>query len=175
MASPYLSFTKSNKITEAVLELHKLNSEFKDYKSNFENQKEKLQNKIKDYTDKNNLEEFGIESKLGMFKIRPVINKKIIWDIDKLSGKLDKEILNEITDKQYTINDMDGLITYLKSCGVNPRKFKEFLNIDKKINDKKVDELCQLGDITENDITGCYEVQANFSYIKISELEQVEE
>lgn len=159
------------KIREASYKLNKINNDFKLYEKNYKEEKEQLQNIIKGYTDKNKIDEFGVKTKEGFFKIRPVINKKITWDIDKLSNKLDKEILDEVIIKQYSINDFDGLISYLKKCGVNPKKFKQFINVEKKVDNKKIDELGQFGEIDIEDLSGCFEIQATFSHVKISELE----
>lgn len=174
MESQFVSKEQKRKITKAVKDLDSLNKTFKDHEEKYKAEKDRLQKIIKDYTDKSNLEEFDFDDNLSHYKVRPIITKKIIWDIDKLSEKLDKEILNEILDRQYSINDFDSLVEYLKSCGVDPNKFKKFIEVKKTVNNKKVDELSQLGDISSDDLSGCYELQANFSYVKISLLEMQE-
>lgn len=159
------------KVKKAVIELEELNSNFKWEEEKYKKRKSELQDIIKGYADKHNVEEFGFNFGNTFKKIKPIINKKITWDIGKLSKKVSKEILNEVVDKKYSINDMDGLIAYLKSCGVNPKEFKKFINVEKSVNNKKIDELGQLGEIDIEQLSGCYELQANFSYVKISNLE----
>lgn len=168
MESKFASKKQKQKIIKTVKELDSLNKTFKDQEEKYKAEKDRLQKIIKDYTDESNLEEFDFNDNLSHYKVRPVINKKINWDIDKLSKKLDKEVLNEILVKEYSINDFGNLIEYLKSCGVDPKKFKKFIDVKKTVNNKKIDELSQLGDIKEDDLSGCYELQANFSYVKIS-------
>lgn len=163
--------SKEKRIQKAVIELEELNMQFKSEEEKYKKRKNELQDLIKGYTDKHNVEEFGFNFGNTFKKIRPVITKKITWDIKKLSDKLDKEIFNEVVKKKYTINNMDDLIKYLKSCGVNAKKFKKFIDVEESVDNKKIDELGQLGEIDIEQLSGCYELQANFSYVKISNLE----
>mgnify|MGYP007070231528 CR=1 FL=1 len=174
MGERSVSKKQQQKIIKTVKELDSLNKSFKEQEERYKAEKDRLQNIIKEYTDKSELEEFDFDDESSHYKVRPIINRKITWDIDKLSEKLDKGILNEVIDKEYTINDFDSLIRYLKSCGVDPKKFKKFIDVKKSVNNKKIDELSQLGDISAEDIIGCYELQANFSYVKIS-LQELQE
>lgn len=162
---------KGNQINKAVVELNSLNKIFKSQKESYEKRKSELQDLIKGYTDKHKIEEFGFQAGTTFYKVRPVIQKKIVWYVDKLSKRLDKEILNEVVKKTYTINDFDSLVLYLKSCGVNPKTFKKFIDVKKEVDNKKIDELGELGEIDIEKLSGCYELQANFSYVKISESE----
>lgn len=160
---------KAKQLYKAVVELNTLNNEHKLNEEHYKKRKDELQGFINGYIEKRKISGFGFQDGKSFFTAKPIINKKIIWDIDKLSKKVDKEILNEVVDKTYTINDFDGLVEYLKSCGVNPKVFKKFINVKKEVNNKKVDELGHLGEINIKKLTGCYELQANFSYIKITE------
>lgn len=95
--------------------------------------------------------------------------KKVIWDVKKLKEKMDKEKFNAVVTKQYTITDMNGLIRYLKSCGVDPKKFKKYLEVTQSVDEKTLDQLYNTGVITKNDISGCYEVKMSEPYIRITE------
>lgn len=171
MESTFTSKKQKAKISKLVSDLDSLNETFRADKELYEAKKQTLQSEIKKYTDKNNWDKINIDIGNFNYQATPVINKKITWDLDKLSKKLDKELLNEITDKEYSINDFNGLVKYLKSCGVDPKKFKKFIDVKKSVNNKKVDELSQMGEISIDDLTGCYELQANFSYVKITKQE----
>ena len=151
--------SKEKNVRTAVIELKKLNARFKSDEEQYKKRKSELQDIIKGYADKHNVEEFGFNFGNVFTKVKPIITKKITWDIPKLKKKLSKEIFNEVVDKKYTINNMDDLITYLKSCGVDPKKFKKFVDVEE----------------TVNKLSGCYELQANFSYVKISDLEAAED
>lgn len=172
MDNLFLLSDKQKKIKMAVIELDKLNSSFKQQEEAYKHRKDELQTVIKDYADQNNLSEFGFKSKKGLIKARPILNTKITWFVDKLSEKLSKNVFSEVMSKTYTITDFDGLVSYLKSCGVDPKEFKKFIDVEQKVDDKKIDQLSKLGEITQEQLAGCYEVQATLKYIKISELEE---
>lgn len=50
-----------------------------------------------------------------------------------------------VIDKSYTITDINRLIIYLKSCDVDPKAFKSFINVTKTVDEKKLDKLADLG------------------------------
>lgn len=164
-----------------VVQLNELNNEFKKTEDEYKAKKSSLCSVLKDYMALKKIDSLDFLFKAGRYKDRPtnfsikhVCPKKIIFDPDKMEKKLskmDKNDLSEIIHKTYKINDIDGLIEYLKSCGVNPKKFKEFLTIEKVVDNKKVDEFSKIGKITEKDVEGCYTVKENESYFKISEVE----
>lgn len=105
-------------------------------------------------------------------KLKRVQSVKVKFDTVKLRKKLDKETFNDVSETVYKINDMQGLVSYLKECDVDPNIFKSFIDVETKINQKKLDNLYDLGEVTEEDIEGCYELQTGNLYFKISEVEQ---
>lgn len=164
-----------SKIGKISNELYLLNQEHDKAERIYKEKKQKLYSQIKQYTEENNIDSYGIKNKFGTFKFVPVVTKKIVWDIDKIKSKVDKKLLKQFVDKEYTINDFDGLVTYLKSCGVNPKMFASYLNVKETVNKKKLDQLSDLGEITEQDIEGCYKIEVNSEYIRISELVERED
>lgn len=105
--------------------------------------------------------------KLSVTRVR---TKKVVWLLDKLKKKLTKEIYKEIVDKTYTVNDMNGLIKYLKTCGVDPKRFKKFIDVEEEINQVKMDFYYDTGKVKQSDVDGCYEVKMGEPYIRITEL-----
>ena len=105
-------------------------------------------------------------------KVTRVRKKSITWDIDKLKKKLDKKVIKKIVTKNYTINDMNGLIEYLKECGVNPKKFKKFLTVDEELNEIELNRLYDLGEINKEQVNGCYKLEMSEPYIKLTEQKQ---
>ena len=63
--------------------------------------------------------------KLNVTRVR---TKKVTWLLDKLKQKLGKDVYSEVVDKTYTVNDMQRLSRYLKSCGGEPKKIKKFID-----------------------------------------------
>lgn len=107
--------------------------------------------------------------KLNVTRIR---TKKITWMLDKLKHKLGKDIYSEVVDKTYTVNDMHGLIKYLKSCGVDPKKFKKFIDVDETLNEAKLNTYYETGALKKEDIERCYDVKMGEPYIRLTELKR---
>lgn len=98
-----------------------------------------------------------------------VRTKKIVWLLDKLKSKLSKEVYKDVVDKTYTITDMDGLIKYLKKCGVEPKKFKKYIEVHEHLNETKLNNYYDTGVINKKELEGCYEVKLSEPYIRLTE------
>lgn len=105
-------------------------------------------------------------------RITRVRNKKVVWFLEKIKKKLDKKIYNKIVDKTYTISNMPGLIEYLRSCGVDPKKFKTFIDVDERIDEQKLNICYETGEIKKSELAGCYNVTLGDPYIRLTELKQ---
>ena len=70
---------------------------------------------------------------------------------------------------------MPGLVEYLKSYGVDPKKFKSFISAEEKVLSEKLEQLEALGEISKEDLAGCYEVKPRSSYLRISVAEEEED
>lgn len=70
----------------------------------------------------------------------------------------------DVIDKSYTITDIDSLIIYLKSCGVDPKVFKSFINVTKTVDEKKLDKLADLGLIRKEQLEGCYTLKCKKTF-----------
>ena len=84
--------------------------------------------------------------------------QKISVDFDavKLENVLSKQLRKQVIIKRYEIIDYDGLVKYLKDCGVNPKIFKQFLNVSKTVDVQELERLEELGKITKEQIQNCY-------------------
>ena len=107
--------------------------------------------------------------KLNVTRIR---TKKVTWLLDKLKQKLGKDIYKDVVDKTYTINDIQGLIKYLKSCGVDAKKFKKFIDVAEELDETKLDTYYETGALKKSDIEGCYDVKIGEPYIRLTELKR---
>ena len=107
--------------------------------------------------------------KLNVTRIR---TKRVTWLLDKLKQKLRKDIYKDVVDKTYTINDIQGLIKYLKSCGVDAKKFKKFIDVDETLNETKLNTYYETGALKKSDIEGCYDVKMGEPYIRLTELKR---
>lgn len=107
--------------------------------------------------------------KLNVTRVR---TKKVTWLLDKLKQKVGKDIYSEVVNKTYTVNDMQGLIRYLKTCGVDPKKFKRFIDVTEELDETKLDTYYETGALKIKDIEGCYTVKMEEPYIRITELKR---
>ena len=176
-----LSNKRANEqVKRQSIELYELECKFKQLKAKYEKKKEALTTSIKNFMFTNTegvTDEFEFEvrakddSSKGVLTVKKITPTTIVWDADKLEKQLGKERSRSIVEKKYIIEDFDGLVKYLKECGVNPKKFKEYLTIEKTVNQQALKQADDLGEITGKDISGCYRAQAKSSYLKISVLE----
>lgn len=158
-----------------IIELYELQQNFKKQESEYKQRREELQTSIKNFMFVNGIGGASFIANQGIFaKEESVLNAKVItpckveFDADKLEQKLGKEKCVDFICKEYTISDINGLIKYLKSCGVSSKKFKSFINVKKKVDSKKINELSEVGKLSNDDIKGCYELIKGTSYIKIN-------
>lgn len=107
--------------------------------------------------------------KLNVTRVR---TKKVTWLLGKLKQKVGKDIYSEVVNKTYTVNDMQGLIRYLKTCGVDPKKFKRFIDVTEELDETKLDTYYETGALKTKDIEGCYTVKMGEPYIRITELKR---
>ena len=162
------SDVNSKKLVKEAEELYTLTQKFEHIKKRFEEKKKILTTSIKNYMYANgdvNVLSFLTSDEKRM-EVKKISQKRIIWNPDKMEERMDKELFNEVVEKTYTITDMEGLIHYLKSCGVNPKKFKSFISVEKKVKTDIIKQMDELGEITMEDVKGCYEVRESESYLK---------
>ena len=104
--------------------------------------------------------------------VTSVRRKKIFWHLDKLKKKLSKETIKQVVNKTYTITDMQGLIKYLKECGVDPKKFKKYIDVQEELNEAELDRMYTMGEIDKKDIVGCYTMEVSEPYIKFTKKQE---
>ena len=169
-----------NLIKDSVRRLYELGQEKKKFDDYYNQVRKKEQLMVSNFMfsnlpkDENSFEitlDEGISfytnpTKVIVTRIR---TKKVFWLVEKLKEKLDKKTYNKIVDKTYTINDMEGLIKYLKSCGVDAKKFKKFIEVNEEVDGTELNNLYDRGEIKKKQIEDCYEVKFGEPYIRITE------
>lgn len=149
---------------------------FKVEKENFDTEKNLFESSAEGYFNlcgKDSIEVSGVDFGFSSIKERctylvtRVQRTSISWDIKKLKEKLGKKLSKDVLSKRYEIIDIDGLVEYLKECGVDPKRFKSYFNIDEFVNAKKIDELESLGKISKEQIDGCYSVACSKPYYQV--------
>lgn len=146
---------------------------FKKVKKQYEELKEQFEADMLELTDALGKKRVLFESdnlvdSNEMLSVRKVEKTSIEWDADKLERKLPKSVAKKVIKKKYCISNMQGLVQYLKSCGVDPKVFKQYLTIERTVDVKAVDQLGNVGEISVQQISGCYIVKCHKPYFTLS-------
>lgn len=152
-----------------IVNLFNEKENFKLYKKQYEAKTKELQTDIiKDFIKKGK-DVVDVPYSNKNLRVKLVTPKSIQWDVDALSKTVSKDTFNKIVDKQYLINDIEGLKDYLKSCGVNPKKFMTFIDVIQSVNNNMIEDLSKKGVLDEDKLKYCCSVIENASYLKITE------
>lgn len=100
--------------------------------------------------------------------VRKVEKAQIIWDVAKLEKHIPPKLVKQVIRKQYYVDNMPGLIAYLKHCGVDPKIFKQYIRAEKFVDQKAVDRLGDLGQLTVHHLSGCYDVKCSKPYYTVT-------
>lgn len=164
-----LSNKKDNKaVRECALELFSLEQERKSFEREYQQRKTQLSTAIKNFMYCNKVGD-EIEFCIGsakVLRVKKIAPKSVTWNaeaLEKSLGKLSKQVIQ----KTYTITDFEGMARYLKSYGVDPLRFREFLLVEKKVNEDALDQLNALGELTEEQLRDCYTVTTRSSYLRL--------
>lgn len=163
-------------IQNSAKQLYVANKRKKEIEKEYEEVRRKEQSKILKYMQENNLDSFEMTKKnktlIGdttKVKFTKVVNKKVVWNINKLKQKINKNMFQKIVNKTYIIKDYKGLVDYLKICNVNPEIFKTFIEVQEQLNVKEVDKMYETGKLKIEQVHGCFDVKEGNPYIKITE------
>lgn len=146
---------------------------YKAITENFNQAKKVFYSEMEDYFQANDIGEEGLEFQddelvSGLLQVKRVQSSSVKFNADKLEKKLPRELVQDIIERKYEVIDMQGLISYLKECGVDPKVFKSFIATTKSVNVKELERLEEIGQITTEHIKGCYAVKSNEPYYKVS-------
>lgn len=167
-------------IKESVQKLYKAQQDKKKFDKYYEDVRKKEQLCISNWMFsnlKNGENSFTVKLDNGMdFYSNPVTvtvtkvrRKKITWDLEALRKKLSKEKFTTVVNKEYTVVDMPGLVKYLKTCGVDAKKFKKFINVSETLDETKLDTMYETGKLKQEEVRGCYTVGMSELYFRITE------
>lgn len=170
---------QNDMVKEVVVKLYESTARFKQIEQAYKEERKRLQESILGYMDAHGFGSFNFIAQQGVFaadnkdlKVIGVTPKRVEFDVEKMEEVFCKEIQDAVIEKQYRINDMPGLAKYLKTCGVNPKKFKSFIEVEKTVNRKEVERLGDIGEIKKEDLAECCQVIEGESYIKIQVTDQ---
>lgn len=162
-----------NKLENIILDLNSLNRQNKEAQETYKIKKSRLENEIKKIYGKKGVKTHSFKASEHTYLRATIVKqKKIIFDPDMVQQVVEKDVFDQICDKKYALLDYEGLVEYVKSLGGSPKTFKSFIRCEKTINSNKLNQLSELGDISIDDLEGCYTVSENEGYIRITESEE---
>lgn len=108
------------------------------------------------------------EIKEHLYNVKLITRNNVNFDIEKLKSKINKKQKSKILERKVTISDFSGFSKFMKENGISFSQVKCFLDIDEKVNIKKLDDLFKRDEIDLEKINDCYKIVKS-NYLKISE------
>lgn len=81
---------------------------------------------------------------------------KIEYDVDAILETLGKDEAKRFVEWSYSIPDFKRFALFLKSKGLTAKDVRPFLSVKKEVNQDKLTKLYEKGEITLDDLDGCY-------------------
>jgi hypothetical protein len=132
----------------------KIDSEFNAAKKSFYDM---MNGFVDDYGDSNSY--WFTDESDSFWKLTRSTPVKVEFDVDALQKKLGKKLFSQVVSTTATIDDLSGLIAYLKQFGVDPKVFKSFITVHKDVDKAALDQLEALGQIDKEDLVGTFEAK----------------
>lgn len=132
----------------------KIDSEFNAAKKSFYDM---MNGFVDDYGDSNSY--WFTDDSDSFWKLTRSTPVKVEFDVDALQKKLGKKLFSQVVSTTATIDDLSGLIAYLKQFGVDPKVFKSFITVHKDVDKAALDQLEALGQIEKEDLVGTFEAK----------------
>jgi len=111
-----------------------------------------------------NMDEFVDEMSLIVNRVQ---KSSVNFNADKLEKVLGKEISKDVIIKRHEIIDIDGLVEYLKQCGVDPSIFKSFIVTTKSVDVQALERLDEVGKLKGISIDDCFTLKSNEPYFTV--------
>ena len=86
------------------------------------------------------------------------VRTTVTWDVDATKKRLPKYLQGDVIKRQRDLIDLKGLVNYMRSIGGNAKKFWSFFNTTEFVDQDELDQLVELGEITLDDLSGCYTI-----------------
>lgn len=91
--------------------------------------------------------------------------KTLSYNVQRAKELLGRKRLNSILDKDYSIGDIEKLKELAKSHGISVNELKSCLEVQEKINSKKLDQAYNLGEIDDEEVEEFVKVDTTSKYL----------
>lgn len=105
-------------------------------------------------------------------KVQKIVRKSIVWDVAKIREKVGKALAEKFINRTYEITDYVGIVQMLYKYGVPPNSFKKYVRAIDTIDEKKLNQLSEMGELKKKDLVGCYKLVEGESYFRVMEVEE---
>lgn len=143
----------TKEIKKLAIELYKKKKKLDALDKEVKERKQKLQ----EYFDETKEEKIIIEGKNKSLTFSKVDAVSLKFDAAKLKENLRHDIFNQVVAKIYYIPNISDFIKLLKKYNMDPKEFKEFIDIQYIPNPKLIKEFYQRGDIEPGEIDGTFD------------------
>ena len=160
-----------NALRCAIESLNREAQAFKAAEVRYKEHKERYTEIIGRYFDKYSLDRYSFKrAQDETIVVNRVQKTSVKFDAEKLERTLNKDIAVQVIQKAYCVEDMEGLVEYLRACGVSAKVFKSFIRVDRSVDQDALERLVESGEIAMEDLDGCYELVQAKPYFTVKEL-----
>lgn len=178
---------RKQEIRDNIIELFEIKVAKKRQDAAYEEKKNRLTNIIENYMDTNGHGSLNLSYKREIpdpsnklmkkvieqgLRVIKVVRNKIVFNPDKLEEKLGKEFCRDFIYRKYIINDWDGMVKLLKSHGIQAKDFIGFIDVEKSVDEAKIEQMEAVGDLSRKELQGTYEVKQLSSYLQVDTIKQ---
>ena len=157
----------NNALNHAIVSLDHEARLFKAAEARYKECKEQYTRIIGKYFDSHSLDRYSLKRASETIVVNRIQKSSVRFDADKVEKALGKDVASQVIRKTYFIDDMEGLVEYLKACGVDGKTFKSFVRVEKTVDQDELDRLENCGVFSMDDIEGCYELVQSKPYFTV--------
>lgn len=144
-------------INETIRNTYKINEQIKELGIQNNQGKERIRRYFEKHSLKS-LEVLPVDDSSVKVKVVARISERMTMAYipEKLKENLEYELFNEISSKTLTINDMQGLVKFLKCNKIKRDEFMKFVCTTYEVDKDKIKQLYETGEIKPEMLKGCY-------------------
>lgn len=142
MAKACDDFTLVKEFYEEKEIVDKLDKKFKDTKANFYSAMEERHGTKK---------KIVCESNVASYEVTRVVKTTTTYDTTIAKEVLSKEVYKKVIIPQYEVINMEGLMDYLKTFGVDKKSLKDYFVCSVSIDKEKLENCVALGEISNKE------------------------
>lgn len=157
-------------LQEQVKRVYSLGKRLEALKAEYDSERAALQ----DYFDKKALKRVEVVTGTSVITASKIERITINYIAEKLKERLDREKYNEIVQKRCIVNNYEGLKELLRKHGVRFKEFSEHVQVFDEVKKDTVKELYEVGDITNEELKGCYTATVT-KFIQFKEMKKKNE